>query len=204
MAAGGWCLMVRDDAREDARREPSRRTRASRTSRLDVPKDTRRALIRRPDYDPEMFGRFAETFARFMGTARFLFFMTVFVIIWLTINIVGVWGLEWDPYPFILLNLFFSTQASYAAPLILLAQNRQAERDRAQIERDREVTARTLADTEFLAREITSVRLAVAQLITERDLTRELGRLTAELEALRTEVARALAEQRTDTEPHQE
>lgn len=182
MAAGGRCLMVRDDAREDGRREPSRRTRGSRTSRLDVPKDTRRALIRRPDYDPEMFGRFAETFARFMGTARFLFFMTVFVIIWLTINIVGVWGLEWDPYPFILLNLLFSTQASYAAPLILLAQNRQESRDRVIAEQDREVNVRAHADMAYLAREVASLRISVGEVSTRDFLRSELRNLLTEMD----------------------
>lgn len=182
MAGAGWCLMVRDDAGEDGRREPTRRTRGSRISRLDVPKDTRRALIRRPDYDPEMFGRFAETFARFMGTARFLFFMTVFVIIWLTINIVGVWGLEWDPYPFILLNLLFSTQASYAAPLILLAQNRQESRDRVIAEQDREVNVRAHADMAYLAREVASLRISVGEVSTRDFLRSELRNLLAEMD----------------------
>jgi uncharacterized membrane protein len=174
--------MVRDDAGEDGRREPTRRTRGSRISRLDVPKDTRRALIRRPDYDPEMFGRFAETFARFMGTARFLFFMTVFVIIWLTINIVGVWGLEWDPYPFILLNLLFSTQASYAAPLILLAQNRQESRDRVIAEQDREVNVRAHADMAYLAREVASLRISVGEVSTRDFLRSELRNLLTEMD----------------------
>ena len=182
MAAGGWRLMVRDDAREDGRREPTRRTRGSRISRLDVPKDTRRALIRRPDYDPEMFGRFAETFARFMGTARFLFFMTVFVIIWLTINIVGVWGLEWDPYPFILLNLLFSTQASYAAPLILLARNRQESRDRVIAEQDREVNVRAHADMAYLAREVASLRISVGEVSTRDFLRSELRNFLTEMD----------------------
>ncbi len=174
--------MVRDDARDDDRREPRRRTRGSRIRRLDVPKDTRRALIRRPDYDPEMFGRFAETFARFMGTARFLFFMTVFVIVWLTINVVGVWGLEWDPYPFILLNLLFSTQASYAAPLILLAQNRQESRDRVIAEQDRDVNVRAHADMEYLAREVASLRMAVGEVSTRDFLRSELRNLLAEID----------------------
>lgn len=174
--------MARDDAREDDRREPSRRTRASRASRLDVPKDTRRALMRRPDYDPEMFGRFAESFARFMGTARFLFFMTVFVIIWLTVNVVGIWGLEWDPYPFILLNLLFSTQASYAAPLILLAQNRQESRDRVIAEQDREANVRAHADMEYLAREVASLRIAVGEVSTRDFLRSELRNLLTEMD----------------------
>ncbi len=135
-------------------------------------------------YDPDAFGRFSETIARFLGTGRYLVGQTAIVIVWIFVNVTAV-RLRWDPYPFILLNLLFSTQASYAAPLILLAQNRQADRDRAQVDRDREVNARTLADTEFLSREIASVRLAVAELPTERDLTRELGRLAAEVTALR-------------------
>src|SRR5690242_11394601 len=107
--------MARDDAREDERRD-TRQTR-SRTPRLDVPRDTRRVVVPRPSYDPDRFGRFAEAFARFMGTARFLIYMTAFVIAWIVINVVAIFGLQWDPYPFILLNLIFSTQASYAAPL---------------------------------------------------------------------------------------
>ena len=98
-------------------------------------------------------GRFAETFARFMGTARFLMYMTVFVVIWVALNVVGPSDLRWDPYPFILLNLFFSAQASYAAPLILLAQNRQEERDRV-LAPDRARATATRADMEFLAREV--------------------------------------------------
>ncbi len=173
--------MARDDGREDDRRWAGRRSRDSR-SRLDLPKETRRSLVRRPDYDPEMFGRFAETFARFMGTARFLFFMTVFVIIWLTINIVGVWGLEWDPYPFILLNLLFSTQASYAAPLILLAQNRQESRDRVIAEQDRDVNVRAHADMEYLAREVASLRMAVGEVATRDFVRSELRNLLAEMD----------------------
>ncbi|MBA2529668.1 MAG: DUF1003 domain-containing protein [Euzebyales bacterium] len=135
-------------------------------------------------YDPEAFGRFSEVIARFLGTGRYLVTQTVVVIIWLIVNVSAV-RLRWDPYPFILLNLLFSTQASYAAPLILLAQNRQAERDRAQVERDRAVSTRTLADTEFLARELAALRLSVAGLATERELTVQLDRIGEELEALR-------------------
>jgi uncharacterized membrane protein len=117
-----------------------------------------------------------------MGTARFLFFMTVFVIIWLTINIVGVWGLEWDPYPFILLNLLFSTQASYAAPLILLAQNRQESRDRVIAEQDREVNVRAHADMAYLAREVASLRISVGEVSTRDFLRSELRNLLAEMD----------------------
>src|SRR5262249_22306696 len=104
-------------------------------------------------YDPDAFGRFSEGIARFLGTGRYLAWQTGIVIVWIAFNAVAV-GLRWDPYPFILLNLAFSTQAAYAAPLILLAQNRQAERDKEQQESDREVTFRTQADAEYLAREI--------------------------------------------------
>lgn len=126
-------------------------------------------------YDPEAFGRFSEAIARFLGTGRFLFIQTVVVFVWITINVALV-SLRWDPYPFILLNLAFSTQAAYAAPLILLAQNRQAERDRVQVERDRDTAIRTQADTEFLARELASIRFALSDVVTADDLDRALDR----------------------------
>ena len=122
-------------------------------------------------YDPEAFGRFSESIARTLGTARFLVAQTVIVIAWITLNVAAV-RLRWDPYPFILLNLAFSTQAAYAAPLILLAQNRQEARDREALQRDRQQAARTLADTEFLARELASIRLALADVVTNNDLDR--------------------------------
>jgi uncharacterized membrane protein len=132
-------------------------------------------------YDPDAFGEFSETIARFFGTARFLVIQSVIVVIWIGLNVVG-WGLQWDPYPFILLNLVFSTQAAYAAPLILLAQNRQEERDRAQTERDREQASRMQADTEFLAREIASIRLALSDVVTTGDLDERIERLTTVIE----------------------
>ena len=119
-------------------------------------------------YDADAFGRFSEAIARFLGTGRFLAGQTVIVIGWIALNTLGLVK-HWDPYPFILLNLAFSTQAAYAAPLILLAQNRQDDRDRASIERDREVAARTQADTEFLARELAAVRLALADVVEEME-----------------------------------
>ncbi len=127
-------------------------------------------------YDADAFGRFAEGMARFLGTGRFIVGQTVLVVAWIILNTIGAIN-HWDPYPFILLNLAFSTQAAYAAPLILLAQNRQDDRDRANIERDREVAARTQADTEFLAREIASVRLALADVVTTQDLEDSLAKL---------------------------
>jgi uncharacterized membrane protein len=128
-------------------------------------------------YDPDAFGAFSETIARFFGTARFLVIQTVVVVLWICLNAVS-WGLRWDPYPFILLNLMFSTQAAYAAPLILLAQNRQEARDRAQTERDRDMNARMQADTEFLAREIASIRLSLSDVVTTNDLDERFERLT--------------------------
>jgi uncharacterized membrane protein len=136
-----------------------------------------------PVYDPDAFGRFAENLARYLGTGRYLAIQTVFVIIWIVLNVVGFVH-HWDKYPFILLNLGFSTQAAYAAPLILLAQNRQADRDKAEVERDREVNARSLAETEYLAREIAAVRLAVDQKADRADILEPLERLEAMLERL--------------------
>jgi uncharacterized membrane protein len=127
-------------------------------------------------YDADAFGRASEAIARFLGTGRFLAGQTVLVMAWIAVN--TLWFLHhWDPYPFILLNLAFSTQAAYAAPLILLAQNRQDDRDRANIERDREVAARTQSDTEFLARELAAVRLALANVVTIEDLESRLDTL---------------------------
>jgi uncharacterized membrane protein len=135
-------------------------------------------------YDPDAFGDYSETIARFFGTARFLVIQTVVVIAWIAINATS-WGLQWDPYPFILLNLMFSTQAAYAAPLILLAQSRQEQRDRAQNERDRERAARVQADTEFLAREIAGIRLALSDVVTTADLDDRLERVREAIESLR-------------------
>lgn len=150
--------------------------------RLDVPKAPGRQLVRRPAYDPETFGRFAESFARFMGTGRFLAYMTVFIFVWALLNVVGIYGLQWDPYPFILLNLFFSAQASYAAPLILLAQNRQEGRDRVQLEQDREASWRAHADMEFLAREVASLRMGLGDVVTRDFLRSELRAMLTDLD----------------------
>ena len=137
-------------------------------------------------YDPEAFGQFSEAIARYLGTARFLVIQTGIVIIWIALNVIVV-SLRWDKYPFIQLNLAFSTQAAYAAPLILLAQNRQESRERAQIERDRDMAARTQADTEYLARELAAVRLALGDVATQADLnelTRALQQLNDRLDVL--------------------
>ncbi len=140
---------------------------------LSIPKG---APVRGSLYDADAFGRFSEALARFLGTGKYLVGQTVLVIAWIILNTIGIIN-HWDPYPFILLNLAFSTQAAYAAPLILLAQNRQDERDRATTERDRQVAARTQADTEYLARELAAVRLALNDLVTTQDLTDHLEHL---------------------------
>ncbi|MBV8218366.1 MAG: DUF1003 domain-containing protein [Solirubrobacterales bacterium] len=134
-----------------------------------------------PSYDPDAFARFAEKMARFLGTGRYLAAQTIFVIIWIAINLLGA-SLRWDPYPFILLNLAFSTQAAYAAPMILLAQNRQADRDRSEVERDREINARSLAATDYLARELAGIRLALERKPDRDDVTDALERLARAIE----------------------
>ena len=134
-------------------------------------------------YDNEAFGRFSESIARTLGTARFLVIQTVIVIAWISLNVAWL-ALRWDKYPFILLNLAFSTQAAYAAPLILLAQNRQEQRDRAQTDNDRRVAERTQADTEFLAREIASVRLSLSDVATTSEIGEHLDRLTEAVERM--------------------
>jgi uncharacterized membrane protein len=144
-----------------------------RSTDLDAP---RRGLAFGVHYDPDAFGEFSEAIARFLGTARFLVAQTVIVAIWITINVFAV-SLRWDPYPFILLNLAFSTQAAYAAPLILLAQNRQAERDRQESDRDRQVNARTQADAEYMAREVASIRLSLSDAVTVEDLEQAVDSL---------------------------
>ncbi len=148
---------------------------------LDTPKELRSRLLPNLGSDPDLFGRFAERFARDMGTANFRLYMTIFVIVWISINVIGLFGLRWDPYPFILLNLFFSTQASYAAPLILLAQNRQDDRDRVQIEQDRSRDERNLADTEYLTREVAALRITMREVATRDFVRSELRSLLEEL-----------------------
>jgi uncharacterized membrane protein len=157
---------------------------AERRPRLDTPKEQRRALIRTPTYDRDAFGVFAEQFARFMGTARFLMWMTVFVLFWVGWNTLVPDHLRFDNYPFIFLTLILSLQASYAAPLILLAQNRQESRDKVVAEQDRQANARAHADMEFLAREVASLRMAVGEVAT-RDFLR------SELRTLRDDLAEA-------------
>ncbi len=134
-------------------------------------------------YDSDAFARWAESVARFLGTGRYLAVQTIIVVVWVAINAFA-WTLRWDHYPFILLNLLFSTQAAYAAPLILLAQNRQTDRDKEEVERDRDTNARSLAETEFLAREIAELRFALEQKADRDDLVEPLLRLTTAIEDL--------------------
>ena len=142
----------------------------SESTRLDTPRTSRRPTF---NLDPEAVGRFSESIARFLGTGRYLTWQTVVVTVWICLNLFALrW--QWDPYPFILLNLVFSTQAAYAAPLILLAQNRQENRDRVALEDDRRRAEQTKADTEFLARELAALRLAVGEVATRDYLRREL------------------------------
>lgn len=147
--------------------------------RLDTPSGGPRRLTGFLRLNPDSVGAFAEGIARFLGTGRFLAVQTIIVIVWITLNVVAV-NLRWDPYPFILLNLAFSTQAAYAAPLILLAQNRQADRDRVQAEEDRARAASTRADTEYLARELASLRVSVGELATRDFIRSEIGRLAVD------------------------
>ena len=150
-------------------------------ARLDVPREPR-SVVPRPNYDPETFGRVAEGFARFMGTARFLVYMTFVVIAWLAWNTWGPDDLQFDPrhLNYTLLTLILSLQASYAAPLILLAQNRQADRDRVQLEEDRARNERSIADTEYLTREIAAMRIALGEVATRDFVRSELQRLLEE------------------------
>ena len=148
---------------------------------LDTPRETRRSL--RPNYDPEAFGRLSERFARFLGTAQFLVYMTVFVLSWVLWNTLAPRDLRFDDYPFIFLTLILSLQASYAAPLILLAQNRQADRDRISLNEDRARNDRSIADTEYLTRELASLRISLGEVATRDFLRSELEDLIKELRA---------------------
>lgn len=154
---------------------------ASARQRLDTPRTSRRLSL---GLDVEAVGRVSENIARFLGTGRYLAIQTIFVVVWIALNLFAV-GLEWDPYPFILLNLAFSTQAAYAAPLILLAQNRQENRDRVALEEDRRRAEQTKADTEYLAHELAALRLAVGEVATRDYLRRELEQLHEALESIR-------------------
>jgi len=166
----------------------------TRRSDLSSPRQGRRFGLH---YDPEAFGQFSETIARTLGTARFLVWQSGTIILWFTFNWLAPSGAKFDDpaQGWVRLTMVLSLQAAYAAPLILLAQNRQEQRDRTELDVDRKVTERTQADTEFLAREISSVRLALANVVTTEDLTDHLERLTDAVErmALRLDLFEAQA-----------
>lgn len=146
---------------------------------LEQPRVRRPRIL--PEYDPEAFGRLSERIARFLGTGRFIVWMTVFILAWLAWNILAPAALRWDPYPFIFLTLMLSLQASYAAPLILLAQNRQDDRDRVNLEQDRAQNERSIADTEYLTREIAALRMGLGEVATRDWIRSELEDLVREL-----------------------
>lgn len=153
-----------------------------RTSRLPTPR-----------INVEALGQVTESVARFFGTGRYLAIQTVVVGAWILLNVYAA-TLRWDPYPFILLNLAFSTQAAYAAPLILLAQNRQENRDRVALDEDRRRAEQTKADTEYLARELAALRLSIGEMVTRDYLRHEIDDLRALLEKLQPERAEVPAD----------
>ncbi|MDQ1684216.1 MAG: hypothetical protein QOC82_953 [Frankiaceae bacterium] len=153
-----------------------------RRARIDQPRDVRPGLSL-PRMDAEAFGRTSERVARFLGTWRFIGYMSLFIAAWLLWNVFAPKGLQFDPkrLNFTLLTLLLSLQASYAAPLILLAQNRQSDRDRVQYEEDRALSERAVADTEYLAREVAAIRIALGEVATRDYIRGELQRLLEEL-----------------------
>ncbi|MFB9375556.1 DUF1003 domain-containing protein [Kineococcus gynurae] len=161
-----------------------RDARRRRADGLDTPRENRRRLLARPQVDPDAFGRASESFARFMGTGRFLVYMTAFVAIWLAWNTFAPEGAQFDPRAlnYTLLTLILSLQASYAAPLILLAQNRQDDRDRVLNEQDRAQNERALADTEYLTREVAALRMALREVATRDFVRSELRSILEELQ----------------------
>ncbi|MFC9343715.1 DUF1003 domain-containing protein [Streptomyces sp. NPDC057020] len=169
---------------QDRERDRDReRERPGARIRLDLPRERRPKFL--PEYDPEAFGRLSERIARFLGTGRFLVWMTLTIIVWVVWNIFAPGPLKFDEYPFIFLTLALSLQASYAAPLILLAQNRQDDRDRVNLEQDRKQNERSIADTEYLTREIAALRMGLGEVATRDWIRSELQDLIRELEERR-------------------
>ncbi|MFD6418612.1 DUF1003 domain-containing protein [Streptomyces sp. NPDC060194] len=154
--------------------------------RFDQPRVERRRLL--PEYDPEAFGRLSERVARFLGTGRFIVWMSLFIVVWVLWNTLAPDHLRFDPFPFIFLTLMLSLQASYAAPLILLAQNRQDDRDRVNLEQDRKQNERSIADTEYLTREIAALRLGLGEVATRDWIRSELQDLVKEIAAEQGEI----------------
>ena len=156
--------------------------------RLDTPRSTRRVLIRRPQIDEDASGKISESIARFLGTPRFIIWLTIFCVAWILWNVdIGPDRPQFDSAArgFTALTLVLSLQASYAAPLILLAQNRQTDRDRVQAEQDRQRSERNLADTEFLAREMAALRIALSEVATRDFIRSELRNLLEDMAAER-------------------
>jgi uncharacterized membrane protein len=174
-----------------------------RRDRLDQPVEPGR--VRLPRWNPESFGRWSESIARYMGTAQFIVWMTLVILTWFAWNTLAPSALRFDPYTFTFLTLILSLQASYAAPLILLAQNRQADRDRLAMEEDRRRAAMQKADTEYLTREIASLRIALGEVATRDFLRSELARLADELdEAAHRREKRARADWEEDRKAWEE
>ncbi|WP_329136155.1 DUF1003 domain-containing protein [Streptomyces sp. NBC_01476] len=168
-------------AADERVRDPQRRRQPRSRVRLDQPRDTtRRSLL--PAYDPEAFGKFSERIARFLGTGRFIVWMTAVIIVWVLWNVFAPEPMRFDQYPFIFLTLMLSLQASYAAPLILLAQNRQDDRDRVNLEQDRAQNERSIADTEYLTREVAALRVNLGEVATRDWIRSELQDLLKEFE----------------------
>ncbi|WP_420791141.1 DUF1003 domain-containing protein [Streptomyces sp. NRRL S-350] len=166
-------------------------------TRLDQPRTARPGLLSLPSYDPEAFGVLSERIARFLGTGRFIVWMTVVVVIWIGWNTLLPAAVRFDKYPFIFLTLALSLQASYAAPLILLAQNRQDNRDRVNMEQDRARSDRNIADTEYLTREVAALRHGLGEVATRAFITSEMSGIRSELQSLLKEIE----ERREASEP---
>ncbi|MFJ5923266.1 DUF1003 domain-containing protein [Kitasatospora sp. NPDC092948] len=173
-------------AREQhVRREERRIEPPGQRSRLDQPRTGPSGLIRLPEWDPEAFGKLSERIARFLGTGRFIVWMTVVIVAWVAWNTLLPPSVRFDSYPFIFLTLVLSLQASYAAPLILLAQNRQDDRDRVNMEQDRARSDRNIADTEYLTREVAALRQGLGEVATRDFIRSELQSLLREIEERR-------------------
>lgn len=165
---------------------------------LTTPRAARRLGVQ---YDSDAFGKFAESIAGFIGTARFLVWQSIFITVWILHNTFAPRGLQWDPWDrgLVLLTLALSIQAAYAAPLILLSQYRQERRDRVTAETDRDVAERTQSDTEFLAREIVSVRLSLSDMVTGEEFGDRLERLTDVVEELGRKVGQLAGQDDADS-----
>jgi uncharacterized membrane protein len=174
---------------------------SSRGPRLDQPLE--RGISLRPTVSEEAVGRLSERIARFLGSWRFIGYMTAFIIAWVTWNSFGPSSLRFDQWQFIGLTLLLSLQASYAAPLILLAQNRQADRDRVQYQDDRARTDRLIADTEYLMREIASLRVALGEVATRDYIRSELRDLLDDLDERENRQQRPPKKQKKGRSPEQ-